>query len=892
MTKFLHSKLIFIFSILISSTLSAQIAIDTTLTPTELVQQVLLGNGVTVSNITFNGGSGDILSKQIARFTGGSSVVEFPEAVVLYTASTTDLDTAAANITFPFPDPEVENDPDLIQISNQNNINDCAILEFDFVPNGDSLVFRYVFGSNEYPGFTCSGFNDAFGFFISGPGINGPFSDNAMNIALVPDTDIPVAINTINSGSASGGNDQPCLDANPNFVNDSIYFVDNGDQPDGDVLLPGLTVTLTAFANVICGEEYHIKLAIGDASDGALDSGVFLEAGSFTSNSAVQVNLDIPVGVNDSTLYEGCGEAALQFIRPAASSGIEETAFLEISGTALNGIDFSPALPDSVVFPVGIDTVSFVLTAPNDANFEGVEFVDVVITNVASSCSGATLTSNFRFYINEDDPLVVTGFNDTLVDCNDAVFLFPTITGGYGNYNYSWSNGASSDSINASPGFSTTYFVTVSDTCGVSGVQTSFDVEVPAYPPIQFDLGEDFEVNECNVTINLTADPVGGFGNYQYQWTANGSPTSNSQNLTYFLEETTDIALTVTDDCGATTIDNVLVTVPDVIVTAYLPDTYTASSCLDDFLLPAITDGGIGQRSHLWIIDGDTAIQTLSNFFVYNPAMGQNVRIIAEDECGNTATDSTFVVFDFPDVVIETSRDTAICEKTGALLEVDILEGSGNYKINWGGSDTTIYRVFPEGTVSYPVVVTDTCGMRAEKSVKVTVRNVRADFDYQYLEYYGLQLTNYSRAVNPTYFWDFGDGNSSTLADPSHFYTDVDPFTIVLTTTDDIGCQDTVKLNTIPPIEVFIPSSFTPNGDGINDLWGVKASNLFEFEVRIFDRWGKKVFQSNDIDQKWNGSNQNNEFQSQMQIYNYVIRYKGKKEEDTKELTGSITIIR
>src|SRR5690606_1780277 len=110
------------------------------------------------------------------------------------------------------------------------------ILEFDFVPNGDSLMFRYVFASKEYPGYTCSSFNDAFGFFISGPGINGPFSNNAINIALIPGTDVPVAINTLNSGTPSGGNlASTCFNANPDWVEHSMYFVENGDEPDGDI---------------------------------------------------------------------------------------------------------------------------------------------------------------------------------------------------------------------------------------------------------------------------------------------------------------------------------------------------------------------------------------------------------------------------------------------------------------------------------------------------------------------------------------------------------------------------------------------------------------------------------------------------------------------------------
>ena len=103
---------------------------------------------------------------------------------------------------------------------------------------------------------------------------------------------------------------------------------------------------------------------------------------------------------------------------------------------------------------------------------------------------------------------------------------------------------------------------------------------------------------------------------------------------------------------------------------------------------------------------------------------------------------------------------------------------------------------------------------------------------------------------------------------------------------------DTAKYTAIPPLELYIPNSFTPNGDGINDLYGVKGSNVYSFEMTIMDRWGKEVFHTNDIDQKWNGSNQGNDYQSGSAVYNYLIIYKGQKEEDAIELTGFITVVR
>ena len=70
------------------------------------------------------------------------------------------------------------------QLSNQSQTFDASILEFDFITFSDTILFSYVFASEEYKEFVNANFNDAFGFFISGPGISGPFSNNSMNIAI------------------------------------------------------------------------------------------------------------------------------------------------------------------------------------------------------------------------------------------------------------------------------------------------------------------------------------------------------------------------------------------------------------------------------------------------------------------------------------------------------------------------------------------------------------------------------------------------------------------------------------------------------------------------------------------------------------------------------------
>jgi hypothetical protein len=151
---------------------------------------------------------------------------------------------------------------------------DATVLEFDFTSTSDSVEFRYVFASEEYNEYVDLGFSDLFGFFISGPNIVG-----TQNIALVPNTNTPVSIDSINNGNSPGGvvPTGPCMNCQ--------YYVDN---TFGTVLeYDGHTTVLTAKAGVIPCETYHLKLVIADVGDGVFDSVFFLKVGSFKSTGNI-----------------------------------------------------------------------------------------------------------------------------------------------------------------------------------------------------------------------------------------------------------------------------------------------------------------------------------------------------------------------------------------------------------------------------------------------------------------------------------------------------------------------------------------------------------------------------------------------------------------------------
>lgn len=442
-------------------------------TPESLVQNVLTGGGVTIQNVTFNGNSGVNLNPQIGYFNGVNTNIGLDSGLILATGSYNfavgpNNTGSGSNNNIGVP---LNTDPDLQQIVGPG-VFDCAILEFDFIPIGDTVRFRYVFSSEEYDEFVCSGFNDVFGFFISGPGINGPFTNNAENIALVPGTNTPVAINTINSGvPGSNGNASNCNTIDPNWSSYNIYYVNNNAGPT--IQYDAFTVVLEAVSAVQCNQTYHLKIAIADAGDNGYDSGVFLEANSLTS---LGVAISAITTTGDSTLIEGCNAAYFIIDRPTADSTLQLQ--VSFSGTATNGVDIN-MLPSSITLPAGVFIDTLAVQAFFDGITEGVETVEISIL-YPTPCGLDSVTATL--YIQDVDSLKATAVKDTLIctESGETAPLNVTAIGGYGTYTYLWTSAPTDtlDTVNVSPPNTTEYTVTVTDACGNVAVSNQVTVQV------------------------------------------------------------------------------------------------------------------------------------------------------------------------------------------------------------------------------------------------------------------------------------------------------------------------------------------------------------------------------------------------------------------------------
>lgn len=405
--------------------LSAQIIVNNNSpydSPVWLVDNVLLGGGIIASNHTFEGDS-----VQIGWFNAVNTSLGIDSGIVLATGEVSLLDPTFTS-TFPLL-PNTATDPDLLTVANSvppligqtftvSSINDVAKLEFDFIPTSDTVKFRYVFGSQEYFGFENTTYNDVFGFFLSGPGITGPYSSPAIhpngsiNLALVPNSNPPLPI-TISSVNSVGP-------MNPQ------YFVDNTNGLDTISDADGYTTVLTATAIVQCNQTYHIRLAIADGTDQGLSSYVWLEAGSFSSPILEIVD---DLGLDSTVMNIPCNAS----IMLTADGG---------NGATYQWFDTTATV---------ISTDSFLIVGP------GTFWVE-------ATSSGCPVISDTLKVVAQDSPTFDLGADYT-IPCNTTTILDPLVTGGLGAsfYTYAWSNGVTDSSIEVGEG---TYHLQVDDGTG------------------------------------------------------------------------------------------------------------------------------------------------------------------------------------------------------------------------------------------------------------------------------------------------------------------------------------------------------------------------------------------------------------------------------------------
>jgi len=748
--------------------------------PNYLIKNVLVGEGVTISNITYSGNP-----QQFGTFKGAKDFLGFDEGIILSTGKV--LDAVTDNEMDIPGDPGASgsfaggtvSEADLIKLSQKTDqqlgINggggllDLLVINFDFIPTSDSIVFRYVFASEEYPEWVNSKFNDVFGFFISGPGLSGDYTNGAENLAIVPGTnDLGVTVSSVHGPY----NSFPPL-------NEQFYI----DNPQNKFIeYDGYTTVFVVSAKVQPCQTYRLKIAIADKGSETYDSAVFLEAKSLSSPGLKVSESTFPKVQGANEMFEGCGRGEITITR---EWGLNETQSIDINLDPTSTADASDliGIPTTVIFNPGEVKKTISFSAKQDGITEGDETFKLAVdyTNI---CSNTTISN--EYIIKNFEPLQFKN-----------------------------------------PGIDTIYF----------------------YCP-----GRE---------IDLVSDAFGAYGRYKYEWRSNGSLISTEDVLSITVSNVSRYDLTVSDTCNGGTIKKTFHIIPANSEALEVDAGNTKNiSCkgTEVLLEPTVAKGGVGAYTYKWYLKTGEVLATAKRLQL-TVTKDTQFFIDIKDECSTVATDSVYVLLaNFQPLQVNISpKNSEICSGEEVTISATPSGGAGNFKYTWNYNNATTptIKVKPNVDTEYRITVEDLCGTFRSASAYVKVDDIYAQFDIERTNDFDFKATNrsigFDFALDETrWYLDTKLIGTSTVINFS--LTDFDKHELKLLVKDRItDCTSEETYIITPPLNVFIPNCFTPNGDGVNDTFKVVAPEADSFTIYIFDRWGQEIWKSTDINEAWDG---------------------------------------
>lgn len=882
-----------LFFAFISSYLYSQVTV-TLDTPNNLVQNVLIGNGVVVSGITSQGAANQFA---IFNATAGTPI-DFDYGIVLSTFGMNSPDCLQQGGAG-YAGAGTPGDADLTATNGGTNTNNAAWIQFDFVPTGDTMKFDYIFMSQEYNFYVNSTFNDVFAFYLTGPNPLGG-SYTSQNVAIIPGTALPVTINNLNNGQSGGCGAGPC-----EFCS---FYVDNCTPAPNGLFTGGYTTNLQVVVPVVPCSTYTIKLGVADVADGALNSAVMLKANSFQSNQVTISSATQLLGVDtviaaDSVFYEGCTYTNLYFVRNGDLTGTDTVTF-SVGGSATMGTDYNP-FSTTIIFPPGEDTVQIPINPIEDLVNEPIE--SVIITIVDTICNQPQ-SNVFSLFISDLDPMTISAGNDTLA-CPGIPFNFDAFAlGGANIFGILW-QGPGNNTWDDDSTFQVTtsgyYSVAIYEYCldttqydsvyldilqqpstAFSNIQACSDepinIGTPPVPGYNMVWSPGINLNSTTISdpvfdgINTTPIPV-TYTYYVQLDSAGYQCFSDSVVVTLYNTPNVDIGDTI-QQCEGAGVINLNAASPGLSIlwntgqisqtinvtnagTYWVTVTVPGTSCVgsdsvdiiiypdfdpqlpdDQICINGSTNIGLASTpgvNYVW-----SPATNLSNSNVSDPTFtsgttGSYTYYLSIDSAGFTCTFDTVIVTVNPEPIITLADTVVLCENGDVDLDAGLSAGA-SYLWSNGATTQSITTTTPG---PYSVVVSLPTGCFSADSVMV---------NFDSIPHFVINDVVVCEGDSAVLWVNSNEGTSflwSTLQTDTLIYT-FTPGLYILQVTNNCGSNtDSAQVSFLPDLSnVLLPNVLTPNDDGINDIYELPVlATADSYLMEFYDRWGVLLYSTEDV---------------------------------------------
>ncbi|MDD5570962.1 MAG: gliding motility-associated C-terminal domain-containing protein [Bacteroidales bacterium] len=485
-------------------------------------------------------------------------------------------------------------------------------------------------------------------------------------------------------------------------------------------------------------------------------------------------------------------------------------------------------------------------------------------------------TVSTTYYVTGANTFGCTGTNSAVVTINASPNL--TATGGQvcggtcttisasGANTYTWSTGQNGNTISVCPTINTTYNVTGTNTSGCTN-STSAVVTMYTNPTITANGGAI--CTGKSIVINAS-------GGISYTWSPGGQLTPS---ITVSPVSNTQYCVTGKDTHGCTNSACVSVAVnPNPTIVASINPHFICNG-------ESATLTASGGNTYIWVPGNFTG-----NLIIVTPNVNTTYTVTGTDGNGCTNIDTAVVLVN-PPISAGVSGINEICGNGKGKVCTSPSGGTPGYTYVWNvaGSLLCLDNV-QSGT--YYVTITDSKGCKVVRSVSITNQMTNPDGTPTADKYFDIIthkfIFDWTGVFGYKYHWDFGDGDTSNLKNPAHTFKKSGTYTIKLIVTSLEGCitEYTLVIEVVIPFKIEVFNVFTPDNDGFNDKYRVKYEGDYSyFRMMIFNRWGRKLYETNDIDAGWECNNCSDG------TYYYIINAKG-KDGGEYDFHGFLTLIK